>query len=644
MKLQTAEEYINSIKDLSEVVIEAKQPRLPVTVLVSKGECFEQAFMFRQLRYEPVVVPTIPYSERADKSILTDKDDGGAYIPAALDHGEAAGQLIKVRSLRMSWAFALDVLPACADDSMGIVICERRALPKVDARTLYTAIKRVIREYPDTDVIRLFHTHTYDMYNLATFDYEKECIKDLPDNLSEELPAGKDVTRLSKYCDGTYAMYVSDKSRSKVAELFRDTRMPVDTALEYAAANGKLKVRTLTINAFVRAGGPKKEHVGHKYCVQLSSYNRPTQLFSQIIALKEQMRYVQDPSRVFIHIAVRGCDKLTYEVIRDRAALELAPYKHRVSALPNRSQIINFVEAPSGYDFYLKMDDDDFYDPMYLSTTVSYHDRLPADICSTMSGGDHGIVMCMKNTEQDRTIARYDKTGACENTLVFPAHSLDHLIRLAAGTKIHTTAGKATDAVPMRTLVNSHLGLNRYEYWRFISILAGRNVRVFSALSFEGSSHATSQSNYGAFAATAGPGAAEYYVRVFDTVEYFKSKADAYVIRDSASKYVGIDVAIVTDSPGADTGMYIPMNTRWCTAEVGAAQPIKDITYIDGAFIEGFTFCRTDNRYVYDPVRGIMVPETPYRKWEELEGSKPEFQEWLMLQITKPGDKGNVLN
>lgn len=638
--LYTAKEYLNTVTDLVTVTEEARQPRLPVTVFVSRGECFDQAFMYRQLQYEPIVIPTIPCTERADKSILLDVDDGGNYIPEALDHGEANGHREKVRSLRMSWIFALDVMPECLSTLNGVVMCERRAVPMMDARLLYDTIKRVMGEHPDTDVIRLFFNHTCNTYKFGEFDYDKEKITKLPETeLSKELPAGEHHTRLSQYCDGTYAMFITSDARQKVANLFRDTRMPVDTAIEYAAAKGKLKVRTLTINAFVRDGRPKKTHRGHTYCVQLSSYNRPMQLLSQIISLKEQLRYVYDPSRVFIHIALRGCDKMTHEVIRDRAAMELGRYNYRVSSFPNRSQILNFVEAPKGYDFYLKMDDDDFYDPMYLSSTIEYHDKLPNDICSVMTGDDRGVAVCMKTSEQDRSIVRYDKTGACENTLVFPETALDHLVRLAANTKIYTTAGKATDAVPMRTIINSHLGLNRYEYWRLMSILAGRNTTTFSILSYEGASHATSQSNFGAFAVTAGPGAAEYYVRVFDTVEYLKDQSNAYTVRENFSKYSGIDVAIVTDAPGDDTGMYIPMNTKWCSMETGAAQPIKDITYIDDSFIGGFTFCRTDNRYVYDSVRGVMVPETPYTKWKEDKETNMEFQEWLMAQIVKPGDK-----
>lgn len=637
--IQTAKEYLNSIKDLATITAESKHPTLPVAMLVSAGEMVDQAFLFRQLHYDLTVVPTIPYTDRADKAILADSDTGGDYIPASMEYGEASGNKEKVRSLRMSWIFTLDVLSTPQDDLPGCIICERRAVPMVHAKTLYTAIKRVMREYPDTDVIRLFHTHTYDAYRLDSASYDSAFIEELPkDDLSVELPAGQNQTRLSKYCDGTYSMFVAANSRQKVAELFRVTRMPVDTALEYASVKGKLKVRTLTINAFVRAGGPKIAHKGYRYCVQLSSYNRPMQLLSQIMSLKEQLRYVKDRSRVFVHIALRGCDKLTYEVIRDRAETELGAYNYRVSAFPNRSQVLNFVEAPDGYDFYLKMDDDDFYDPLYLSTTMDYHDKLPSDLCSTMHGNDSGVAVCMRTSEQDRSVVRYDKTGACENALVFSKDALDHLVRLAATTRIYTTAGKATDAVPMRTLVNSQLGFNRFEYWRFMSILSGRAGKVFSILSYEGTSHATSQSNFGSFAVTAGPGAMEYYVRVFDTVEYLKGHNDVYTIRETFKKYSGIDVAIVVDEPNATTGMYIPMNTKWCSIEISAAQPIKDITYTDGAFVSGFTFCRTGNRYIHEPVRGLLVPETPYNAWRSAD-TKLEFPDWLMSQIIKPGDK-----
>jgi hypothetical protein len=644
--LYTAKEYLDSVTDLIEVNKKAKEPRLPVAVLVSEGERFDQAFAFRQFQYDPMVVPTIPYTERADKSILEDSDDGNGYVPEHLEYGEVGNLKIKVRSLRMSWAFTLDIAPKVNGDLNGIVVCERRALPVMHARTLYNVIHRTMMEYPDTDVIRLFDTHTYNSIKLNDSSYEDLELITLAsldsDVLSKPLPAGQETTRLSGQCDGTYAMFVPDKSRSKLSELFRKTRMPVDTAIEYAAAKGNLNVRTLTFNAFVRDGRPKEVREGYKYCVQLSSYNRPMQLLGQIMMLKEQMRYVPDASRVFIHIALRGCDKMTYRIIKERADLELMTYKHKVSAFPNRSQVINFVEAPAGYDFYLKMDDDDFYDPLYLSTTVAYHDRLPEDICSVVDGDKCGVAVCMKLTHQDRAILRKDVTGACENTIVFAHPMLSKLVKLADGIRIHTTAGKATDAVPMRTLVNSQLGLNRYWYWRFMSVLAGRDVSTFSVLSYEGEAHATSQSNYGSFAVTAGQGAAEYYCRVFDTVEYLKHSTLNHT-RDSFAKYVGIDVAIVTDTPGATTGMYVPMSTKWCSMEVSAAQAIKDIIYSeDGAFVVGFTFCRTDNEYVYESDRGVMVPKFAHTSWKE-DDTILDFPEWLLTKIGKPGDE-DVLN
>jgi hypothetical protein len=172
-----------------------------------------------------------------------------------------------------------------------------------------------------------------------------------------------------------------------------------------------------------------------------------------------------------------------------------------------------------------------------------------------------------------------------------------------------------------------------------MSILSGRNNSVFYVLNYEGSAHATGKSNFGAFAATAGPGAAEYYVRVFDALESITGGDMLATVRESFSKYKGIDVAIVTDAPGAETGMYIPMNTKWCYAEVSAAQAIKDLTY-DNNFVTGFTFCRTGNRYVYEQSRGLMVPEDAYKKWEKLgKENVPEFSDWLLSGIIKPGDK-----
>ena len=640
MQHQTAEEYLNSLEDYTSVTKASYV--LPVTVLVSEGERFDQAFLLTQLHYSPSIVPTIPRTDKSDAALLLDTDNGGSYIPAQLNYGEANGLRDKVRSLRMSWVFAIDIAPIISSEIDGIIILERRALPLLDASELCNIIKNVLKQYPDTDVLRLFNKHSYDRYTMSSLDTAKEeFLGDVSrDDISKELPAGKNETRLSAECDGSYAVYIANKSRAKVSDCLRNVRMPVDTVFEYAAATGKLNVRTLTINAFVRDGGYKLYWAGYKYCIQLSSYNRPMQLLSQLVSIKDQLRYVKYPSQVFVHIVVRGCDKITYELISKRAALELKGYGHKVTALPNRSQLINFIEAPPGFDFYLKMDDDDFYDALYLASTIDFHNKLPSYMCSAMQGGDVGVEVCMRSTSQDRTIMREDKTGACENTLVFAECMIDHLVRLSATTKVRTTSGKATDAVPMRTIANSRLGLNRYEYWRFMSVLHGRNNTTFSVLNYEGSNHATGVSNFGAFAATAGAGAAEYYVRVFDTLEYVRSTSE--FVRENFNKFNGIDVAIVTDAPGDPTGMYIPMNTKCCSVETAAAQVITNIEY-DGSFVSSFTFARTGNKYIYDNVRGVMVPDSLYSKWKEDESpTKGEFQDWLSFSIIKsPGKELN---
>lgn len=614
---------METLKGFSDVT---KRKQLPITILVSDGERVDHLFTYKKLGYDPIIVPTIPYSDRSDKLLLQDGKDGEGYIPTELEYGEAYGLREKVRSLRMSWMFTLDVAPISVDLNCipGRIICERRAVPLLDADELKRIIEQVLRDYPDTDVIRLFDKHTYDTVG----------IEDLPDiplkessagALSSELPAGKKKTRLSPWCDGSYALFIHARCEAKLAEIFKTVRMPVDTAVEYASASGRLNVRKLNINAFIRQRGDKNDNIAYTYCVQLSSYSRPMQLLSQVMSLKEQLRYVKDQSRVFINIVLRGYDRSTYMVLRDRINMELKHVKHKVTARPNRTQILNFTETPKGYNFYLKIDDDDFYDPLYLASTIAFHDKIPSDMCSGMSGISQGVAACMKSEEQDRSIVRYDKTGACENTLVFSQDMIGKMLSLAANEKYTTTSGKASDAIPMRTISRSLLGVNRYEYWRYMSVVCGRNNEVFSILNYEGSAHATGQSNYGAFASTAGGGAAEYHVRVFDVLECYKS--NLRFVRESFTKYNGIDVAIVTDLPDDETGMYIPMRTSWCSGETAAAQPIKDITYEDN-FISSFTFSRTGTRYVYEKETGLMIPETYM-----IECGDKSFSEWVCSKM-----------
>lgn len=625
--MQTPQQYLEELVNQPNAFLHvSNSSRLPITILASEGEVIEQIFHYRQLGYEPIIIPTIKYDDRSSSILLKDTDTGNGYIPDVLEYGEANGLKEKVRSLRMSWMLALDVAPVSVSLGAGRFICERRAIPLLPAKKLVEEVAKVMAQYPDTEVIRLFCKHSGDTYTDLNNLPECNCPED---NTSVPLPAGEEHTRLSPACDGSYALYIADNCSKKVSSLFRHVRMPVDTALEYAAAKGTLKVRTLTFDAFIRHGGPKVLFPGYKYCVQLSSYSRPMQLLQQITALKEQIS-LAPKGRVHINVVLRGYDKATFDVLKTRIDLELSSCSHKVHSLPNRTQLLNFAEVPKGFDYYIKMDDDDYYDALFLKTTMEFHDKLPQGMCSIMSGSSLGVAVCMRSAEQDRSIVRYDITGACENTLTFSSSMLDALLQIAINSRVAVTVGKATDAIPMRTLSNSLLGLNRFEYWKYASILAGRSANVFAVLNYEGNAHATGQSNYGAFAVTAGGGAAEYFVRVFDTLEYYKEQLDT--VRCSFSRYKGIDVAIVTDAPGHTEGMYVPMSTSWCSPETSFAQPITDIVYDDtGVFIMGFKFTRSGREYIYEPKRGLMVAKDLYDSWDQT----GDFYAWVMTLVNK---------
>lgn len=630
--MQSPEEYLKSID--SNALAELRAQGMPVTIMVSENECVDNAYTFKTLGYEPAIIPTIPYREGSDTTLLQDTEEGEDYIPAELDHGEANGHRAKVRSLRMSWMFALDMNPISTPFNGtvcdGRIICERRAIPMMKADELRIIIKAVLAEHPDTDVIRLFNIHTSSIH--STEDKAELGNVDR-DNLSVELPAGTTQTRLSPECDGTYAMYVANASKEKVKSVFRRLRMPVDTALEYAASTGELKVRKLTFNAFVR-DTEVKEYVKKKYCVQLSNYARPMQLLSQVTSIKEQLRYA-DSDRLHINIVLRGYDKATFHVLSSQVAVELKGYSHTVTALPNRTQLLNFVEVPEGFDQYIKMDDDDYYDVLFLRSTMEFLDRTPSFMCSLMSGGAAAVAVCMKSEEQDRPILRYDITGACENTASFPKSMLDRMIDLHRDIKIFVTVGKATDAVPMRSLINSNLCLNRFEYWRTLSILLGRKSQIFSVLNYEGSDHATGKSNYGAFANNAGFGAAEYCVRMFDLMEYVAGHDAMQTVRANFGKFKGIDAAIVTSAPGAEFGMYIPMSNSWGIVELGAAQPISDIKYDEvGHFVYEFKMVRSGTVYRYELTRGLMLQKVMLDDWKQT-APEEDVYDWLASKISR---------
>ena len=143
-----------------------------------------------------------------------------------------------VRSLRISFARML-LDPQFNDDDL-IIFGESDATPIIEEPTLRNFMEKNLREHPETDVFRLFHELT---------DYPAGSSIS-PNQLTLE-PYNTDwYTRGTPYVWGTHALVIPREKREKIARIFLEYRLPIDTALEAASGAGEINMMITGINLF----------------------------------------------------------------------------------------------------------------------------------------------------------------------------------------------------------------------------------------------------------------------------------------------------------------------------------------------------------------------------------------------------------
>jgi len=287
------------------------------------------------------------------------------------------------RSLRISFVKML-LDPAFAEDDF-IIFGESDATPIVRADELRSVLEREMNEHPETDVFRLF--------------FEASSAPSLPpsqpSHLSFEAYATGVRTRNEPYVWGTHAMVIPARSRSKVAELFRNWRIPTDTALEVAQSRNLLNIRVARHNLFYQK--PRTTHADvtrlfswrkRRMALCLASYRRPEDLQRQIYTMMNQS-YDKDFFHLFV--AVKGVSEFyvnTFIIPQFRNFIDDG--RLTIRCFPNSNQLTNLLDCTrdldvSAYDLFLKIDDDDFYCRDYLSTINEFHSLIPQHYSSFFS-------------------------------------------------------------------------------------------------------------------------------------------------------------------------------------------------------------------------------------------------------------------
>lgn len=278
----------------------------------------------------------------------------------------------KVRSLRASFAKML-MDPAFAEDDF-IIFGESDSTPTVEASILRQAVEEEFLHHPETDILRLF-------LELATGpSLPPTC----PAHLRFEPLQTSPHTLDSPYVWGTHAVIIPVRSRRKVADLFLDWRLPIDTTLEAACAEGKLSMRITPHNLFYQK--PRTSFINlpqdpvryRRMALCLASYKRPEDLQRQIYAMMNQS---YDNFHLFV--AVKGIPEFfinTFIIPQFQHFIDEG--RLTIRCFPNGNQLSNLLDTVRGidtseFDLFLKIDDDDFYCRDYLKTINEFCETVP---------------------------------------------------------------------------------------------------------------------------------------------------------------------------------------------------------------------------------------------------------------------------
>ncbi len=142
-----------------------------------------------------------------------------------------------------------------------------------------------------------------------------------------------------------------------------------------------------------------------KIAVCLPSYKRLESLERQIFSFMHQ---TYDPKNYHVFVAVKGVTEYVFNKIlvpRFRSFIEEGRLTLRY--FPNKNQMSNILDTVrgldiSGYELFVKIDDDDFYSPDYLKNIDAFHATLPPNYSSYYNARDlvahnYGGFFCLKS-------------------------------------------------------------------------------------------------------------------------------------------------------------------------------------------------------------------------------------------------------
>lgn len=333
--------------------------------LQTPGETMEGLAEMNSLGFECVAYPSTQ-----DTSSLRDTryEEFASFLGRVPDWTDTS----KVRSLRASFARML-LDPAFEDDDF-IIFGESDSTPTVNASVLRKAVEEEFLLHPEVDILRPF-------LELATGpSLPPTC----PAHLRFEPLHTSPRTLDSPYVWGTHALIIPVRSRRKIADFFLDWRLPIDTTIEAACAEGKLSMRITPHNLFYQK--PRTSSINlsqepgrnRRMALCLASYKRPEDLQRQIFSMMNQSY-----GNFHLFVAVKGIPEFfvnTFIIPQFQHFIDTG--KLTLRCFPNGNQLSNLLDTvrgidTSGFELFLKIDDDDFYCRDYLKTINEFCETVP---------------------------------------------------------------------------------------------------------------------------------------------------------------------------------------------------------------------------------------------------------------------------
>ena len=336
-------------------------------LIISSGEMAEGASELHRMGYELELYPST-----RDLSSL--KDTREKESAAFIGRDPCSAERSHVRSLRASFIRMLEDRRYAGNDL--IIFGESDAVPMVASSRLEAALRKEMKEHPETDIFRLFH---HAVWSPQGNPFESDEL------LFEDFKTGKTDFN-TPYVWGTHAMVIPSCKREKVIQVFADYRLPTYIALEAANSNGELHIRVARHNLFYQHERTKKRPAC-RIAACLSSYRRLTDLQRQIWCMMDQSY-----ENFHVFAAVKGIPEATYR----KTVLPL--FEHFIQEgrltmrlFPNKNQLSNFLDAIrdldiSDYDLFAKIDDDDLYGRDYFKSINDFHQHLPREFSSYYCG------------------------------------------------------------------------------------------------------------------------------------------------------------------------------------------------------------------------------------------------------------------